>query len=86
MEHIDDKVTSHSKLQISSIRSIRIRSRIIVIFEKPLTGELEICCSGSSKISHFLERIRMEHIDSKVSSDCKLQISSICSIRNRSRI
>ena len=38
-----------------------------------------------SKISQFLERFLTEYTDVKVSSDSKLQISSICSIRIRSR-
>ena len=37
------------------------------------------------KISHFLERIRMEHIGMKNSSDFELQIYSLCSIEIRSR-
>ena len=40
---------------------------------------LEIC--SFSKISHFLERILMEHIDMKNSLDSKLQIHPLCSIR-----
>ena len=44
---------------------------------------LEIC--SFSKISHFLERILMEHIDMKNSLDSKLQVYSMCSIRIRSR-
>ena len=38
-----------------------------------------------SKISHFLDGILIEHIDTKSSVDSKLQIYSICSIRTRSR-
>ena len=38
-----------------------------------------------SKISHFLDGILIEHIDTKSSVDSKLQIYSICSIRIRSR-
>ena len=38
-----------------------------------------------STISHFLERILMEHIDLKKSLDSKLQIYSICFTRIRSR-
>ena len=40
---------------------------------------------GFSKISHFLERILMEHIDMKNSLDSQLQIDSLCSIRIHSR-
>ena len=36
-------------------------------------------------ISYFPERIVMEHIDIKVSSESELQILSICSIRTHSR-
>ena len=38
-----------------------------------------------SAISRFLERILMEHIESKNSVESKLQINSICSIRIQSR-
>ena len=38
-----------------------------------------------SEISHFLERILMEHIDMKNSLESKLHTYSICSIRNRSK-
>ena len=41
--------------------------------------------SGFSKISHFLELILMEHIDTKNSLDSKLHIYFICSIGIRSR-
>ena len=37
------------------------------------------------KISYFLERIRIEHVEMKNSLDSKLQINSTCSIRIRSR-
>ena len=40
---------------------------------------------GFSKISYFLERILMEHIDMKNSVHFELQISLICSIRIRFR-
>ena len=33
------------------------------------TKGLEICCSVFSKITHFLERILMEHIDIKVTAN-----------------
>ena len=42
-------------------------------------------CCGFSNISHFLERILMEHIDMKNSLDSMLQLYSIYSIRTRSR-
>ena len=38
-----------------------------------------------SKISHFLERIRMEHKQAKNISGSKLNFESICSLRIRSR-
>ena len=40
---------------------------------------------GFSKISRFLERIQVEHIESKSSLESQLQICSICSIRIRSK-
>ena len=43
-----------------------------------------ICC-GYSKISHFLERILMEHKDMKNSLDSKLQVCCICFIQICSR-
>ena len=36
-------------------------------------------------IAPFLERIRLEHIETKCSPDSKLNFESICSIRIRSR-
>ena len=44
-----------------------------------------ICCCRFSKISRFLERILMEHIESICSMDCKLFSVFICSIRIRYR-
>ena len=41
--------------------------------------------NGLLKISRFLERILIEHIDKKESLDSKLQIYSICSIIIRSK-
>ena len=41
--------------------------------------------AGVSKISRFLERILMEHIDMNNSLDSKLQTYPMCSIRTRSR-
>ena len=38
-----------------------------------------------SKISYFLERVLVEHIDMKDSLDSSLQTCSLCSIRIRSR-
>ena len=49
------------------------------------TDRLDVRCYGFSKISHFLERVPMEHIETKNSSDSKLQIGTICSISNHSR-
>ena len=46
---------------------------------------LELCCSFFSRISHFLERILMEHIDIKRSLDSKLQIYFVCFIRISTR-
>ena len=46
---------------------------------------LEICCSDFSMISHFLERILIEHINMKNSLDFKLQVCSMCFIRIRSK-
>ena len=48
-------------------------------------GWVRIELLGFSKISHFLGRVLIEHIDMKNSLDSKLQIYSICSIRTRSR-
>ena len=39
--------------------------------------------TGFSKISPFLERVLMEHIDIEVSPESKLQISSIFSVKIR---
>ena len=44
-----------------------------------------LSCCGFSKISRFLERILMEHIDKKNRSDSKLQSYPICFIRICSR-
>ena len=38
---------------------------------------IELNCCNFSTISHFLERILMEHVDIKNSSDSKLQIYSV---------
>ena len=40
--------------------------------------------SGFSRISPFLEGIRMEHIDMKNSLDSKVQVYFICSVKNLS--
>ena len=47
---------------------------------KIITDRLELSCCGFSNISHFLERILMEHIDMRNSLDSKLQIYSLCSL------
>ena len=44
----------------------------------------EFSCSGFLTISRFLQGIIMEHIGKTISLDCKLQVQSICSIRNLS--
>ena len=49
------------------------------------TDGLELSCCVFSKISHFLEGILMEHIDMKNRLDSKLHVSSMFSIRIRSR-
>ena len=46
---------------------------------------LELTCCGFLKISHFLDRILIEHKDMKNRSDSKLQIYSIFPIIIRSR-
>ena len=46
---------------------------------------LKSCVNSFLKKSRFLERILMEHIDTKDSLDSWLQIVCICSIRIRSR-
>ena len=38
-----------------------------------------------SKISQFIERVRIEHIEPRNSAEIELQLKAICSIRNRSR-
>ena len=50
-----------------------------------LTEEIGNYFYGFLKISHFLEGILMELIDTDYSLDSKLQICSICFIRIRSR-
>ena len=50
-----------------------------------VTQGLEICCSNFSKISHFLERILMEHIEQIFRLGSKLFFISMCSIRIRFR-
>ena len=45
----------------------------------------ELCCSGFSKITHFLGRILMEHIGLVCSLEPGLISISICSIRIHSR-
>ena len=49
------------------------------------TQNLEIYCSVFSKISRFLERFPMEHIGSKNSSDFRVQIYLIYTIRINSK-
>ena len=49
------------------------------------TDRLELSFSDFLKISCSLERILTEHVYTKASLDSKLQISSICPIRVRSR-
>ena len=53
------------------------------LFEK--TSYREICFSGFSKISHFLEFVLVEHIDMKNSLNSKLPIYFIYSFRTSSR-
>ena len=75
INYIDVKVSLDSKLQPSSICSIRVLL------------EIEISSKNHDflKISKFLERIPMNFIDIKVSSYSKLQLCSIYCIRIRSR-
>ena len=47
MEHTDMKISLESKLQISSICSLRIRSRKLDIFEKPQH------LSSNPSVEHF---------------------------------
>ena len=59
--------------------------RSIVGLSKWSFFKLELCRSGFSTISQFLERILMEIIGTKNSLDFKLYIECVCSIRIRSR-
>ena len=56
-----------------------------VSFDELLTALRYIGVGRFSTISHFLERILIEHIEMKNNLDYKLQIYSVCSIRIRSR-
>ena len=49
------------------------------------TYRLELSCCELWKISYFLERFRMEHIELNCSFDSKVFFLSLCSIRIRSR-
>ena len=74
MEHTDMKNTLDSKLQVYSIRSIRIRSISYIFFQLMFLA-----------ISQFLERTLIDHIDMKNRLDSKLQFCYICSIEILSR-
>ena len=50
-----------------------------------ITGGFEISRSSFSRISYFLERILMEHIELNCSLDSELTFISICSIKIPSR-
>ena len=52
-----------------------------VFFGFYFTYRFESCWSNFSKITHFLERISMEHIELICSFESELSLTRICSIR-----
>ena len=72
-----------TKLKMNIIKAFGL---LAIVSGKLITDRSELSCCDFSKLSNCLERILMEDIDTKNSSNTKLQIYAICSIRFRSRI
>ena len=56
---------------------VQLLPKMIQWMRKLNTDGLELFCYGFSKMSHFLQRILMEHIDMKTSLGLKLEAQSI---------
>ena len=72
---------------VDMILAMRPYSRLQRVIRLLFENVQQVCYIEieNSKISQLLERILMEHIDTKNKLDSKLQICYTCSIRIRSR-
>ena len=73
-----EKVKTPKKVE----KTVTPKKRKSVLIQPTLTvSTIEVILFGFFRITYFLERILMKHIDMENSLDTKLQVYSICSIR-----